>query len=243
MYDFQRKRVYDWENAQSWFTREISYLTEQQVRLIIERLDKIFKRNTTIKFKNGRGGSWAVENEVHLRKSWALNYGVIFHEYAHILTKDLHGRQFICAYCNLLNLFHPKQPSFDELCQTMYQFRVSHDCFDEWRRKHKLSRRHEPFESVPEIQVVEKPKKKRVSAKQRVMKLLEEYPFLHVEGPTETDTPTPWVYGQFDSSGDPNDPWCDFHYCERNSWLEIERRCLDYIKLWNAGVKGEYQEG
>ena len=240
--DFQRKRVYDWENSQPWMSK-ISYLTEQKARQTIGRLDKVFKRNTKIKFKNGYGCSFAVgKSEIHLRKRWGMNYGVILHEYAHLLAKDLHGRQFVCAYSNLLNIFHPKQPSIDELCETMYQFRVSHDCFDEWRRKHRLTKRHEPFETVPETAIVEKPKKKRVSAKQRVMKLLEEYPFLYVEGPTETDTPTPWVYGQFDPE-DPKDPWCDFHYCEGSSWLEIEGRCLDYIELWNAGVKGNYQEG
>ena len=178
--DFQKKRVYDWELSQSWMSK-ISYLTEQQVRLIIERLDKVFKRNTKIKFKNGYGVSFARgSSEIHLRKEWALNYGVILHEYAHILTKDLHGRQFVSAYCNLLNTFHPKQPSIDELCQTMYQFRVSHDCFDEWRRKHKLSRRHKPFEAVPEIAIVEKPKKKRISAKQRCQMLTEEHDWLEI---------------------------------------------------------------
>ena len=46
--DFQKKRVYDWELSQSWMSK-ISYLTEQQVRLIIERLDKVFKRRTKTK--------------------------------------------------------------------------------------------------------------------------------------------------------------------------------------------------
>ena len=155
--DFQRKRVYDWELSQSWMSK-ISYLTEQQVRSVIEKLDKVFKRKTKIKFKNGYGCSFAVgKSEIHLRKKWAMNYGVILHEYAHLLTKDIHGRQFVSAYCNLLNIFHPKQPSIDELCQTMYQFRVSHDCFDEWRRKHK-----------------------RISAKQRCQMLTEEHDWLHI---------------------------------------------------------------
>ena len=158
--DFQRKRVYDWENSQPWMSK-ISYLTEQQVRSVIEKLDKVFKRNTKIKFKSGYGCSFAVgKSEIHLRKRWGMNYGVILHEYAHLLTKDLHGRQFVCAYSNLLNIFHPKQPSIDELCQTMYQFRVSHDCFDEWKRKHRLTRRHKPFETVPEIAIVEVEKPK-----------------------------------------------------------------------------------
>tara|TARA_R110000796_G_scaffold69130_1_gene157922 strand:+ start:1514 stop:2227 length:714 start_codon:yes stop_codon:yes gene_type:complete len=180
--DFQRKRVYDWELSQSWMSK-ISYLTEQQVRSVIEKLDKVFKRKTKIKFKNGYGCSFAVgKSEIHLRKKWAMNYGVILHEYAHLLTKDIHGRQFVSAYCNLLNIFHPKQPSIDELCQTMYQFRVSHDCFDEWRRKHKLTRRHKPFEDVPETAIVEveKPKKKRISAKQRCQMLTEEHDWLHI---------------------------------------------------------------
>jgi hypothetical protein len=179
--DFQRKRVYDWERSQPWFKPFVSYLTQEQVRSVIERLDKVFKTKTKIFFKGGYGGSYAKgSSEIHLRKKWALNYGVILHEYAHILTKDLHGRQFVCAYSNLLNIFHPKQPSIDELCETMYQFRVSHDCFDEWRRKHKLTRRHKPFETVPEIAIVEKPKKKRISAKQRCQMLTEEHNWLHI---------------------------------------------------------------
>ena len=213
--DFQRKRVYDWENSQSWMTK-ISYLTEQQVRLIIKRLDKIFKRNTKIKFKDGHGCSFVEgRSEIHLRKRWSMNYGVILHEYAHLLTDDLHGRQFVSAYCNLLNIFHPKQPSIDELCQTMYQFRVSHDCFDEWRRKHKLSRRYKPFEAVPEIAIVEveKPKKKRISAKQRCQMLTEEHDWLHIyhddwfeneliievydKNDPEIETLDPWEYRVF----------------------------------------------
>ena len=88
------------------------------------------------------------------------------------------------------------------------------------------------------IPVSEKNKpKKRVSAKQRVKKLIEQYPFLDVEGPDETCTPTPWVYGQFETE-DERDPYDDAHFCDRSSWLEIEERCLTYIELWNSGIKG-----
>ncbi len=227
--DFQRKRVYDWENSQPWMSK-ISYLTEQQVRSVIEKLDKVFKRNTKIKFKSGYGCSFAVgKSEIHLRKRWGMNYGVILHEYAHLLTKDLHGRQFVCAYSNLLNIFHPKQPSIDELCQTMYQFRVSHDCFDEWRRKHRLTRRHKPFEAVPETAIVEveKPKKKRVSAKQRCQMLTEEHDWLHIyhddwfEGELIIE-----VYDKNDPEIETLDPW-EYRVF---SWKEAKNAALYMIK-------------
>ena len=46
--DFQRKRVYDWERSQPWFKPFVSYLTQEQVRSVIERLDKVFKTKTKI---------------------------------------------------------------------------------------------------------------------------------------------------------------------------------------------------
>ena len=227
--DFQKKRVYDWELSQSWMSK-ISYLTEQQVRSVIEKLDKVFKRKTKIKFKNGYGCSFAVgKSEIHLRKEWAMNYGVILHEYAHLLAKDLHGRQFVSAYCNLLNIFHPKQPSIDELCQTMYQFRVSHDCFDEWRRKHKLTKRHKPFESVPETAIVEKPKKKRISAKQRCQMLKEEHDWLHIHHDDWYSYPNTYieVYDKTivdeETIEDYSDYWC-------YSWKKAKEEALKLIE-------------
>jgi len=231
--DFQRKRVYDWERSQPWLKPFVSYLTQQQVRSVIERLDKVFKRKTKTKifFKGGYGGSYARgSTEIHLRKKWALNYGVILHEYAHLLTKDIHGRQFVSAYCNLLNIFHPKQPSIDELCQTMYQFRVSHDCFDEWRRKHKLSRRYKPFEAVPEIAIVEveKPKKKRISAKQRCQMLKEEHDWLHIYHDTWFDNElTIEVYDKTFVDEETINDRLEFRFY---SWKEAKEEALKLIK-------------
>jgi len=229
--DFQRQRVYDWERSQEWFKPFVSYLTQQQVRSVIERLDKVFKRKTKTKifFKGGYGGSYARgSTEIHLRKKWALNYGVILHEYAHLLTKDIHGRQFVSAYCNLLNIFHPKQPSIDELCQTMYQFRVSHDCFDEWRRKHKLSRRYKPFEAVPEIAIVEKPKKKRISAKQRCQMLKEEHDWLHIYHDTWFDNElTIEVYDKTFVDEETINDRLEFRFY---SWKEAKEEALKLIK-------------
>ena len=231
--DFQRQRVYDWERSQEWFNPFVSYLTQQQVRSVIERLDKVFKRKTKTKifFKGGYGGSYAKgSTEIHLRKKWALNYGVILHEYAHLLTKDIHGRQFVSAYCNLLNIFHPKQPSIDELCQTMYQFRVSHDCFDEWKRKHKLSRRHKPFEAVPEIAIVEveKPKKKRISAKQRCQMLTEEHDWLHIyhDDWFEYETIIE-VYDKTLVDEETIDDYSEFRFY---GWKEAKEEALELIK-------------
>ena len=229
--DFQRQRVYDWERSQEWFKPFVSYLTQEQVRSVIERLDKVFKRKTKTKifFKGGYGGSYARgSTEIHLRKKWALNYGVILHEYAHLLTKDIHGRQFVSAYCNLLNIFHPKQPSIDELCQTMYQFRVSHDCFDEWRRKHKLSRRYKPFEAVPEIAIVEKPKKKRISAKQRCQMLKEEHDWLHIYHDTWFDNElTIEVYDKTFVDEETINDRLEFRFY---SWKEAKEEALKLIK-------------
>jgi len=231
--DFQRQRVYDWERSQEWFKPFVSYLTQQQVRSVIERLDKVFKRKTKTKifFKGGYGGSYARgSTEIHLRKKWALNYGVILHEYAHLLTKDIHGRQFVSAYCNLLNIFHPKQPSIDELCQTMYQFRVSHDCFDEWRRKHKLTRRHKPLEDVPETAIVEveKPKKKRISAKQRCQMLKEEHDWLHIYHDTWFDNElTIEVYDKTFVDEETINDRLEFRFY---SWKEAKEEALKLIK-------------
>tara|TARA_B100000700_G_C14579576_1_gene639554 strand:- start:254 stop:604 length:351 start_codon:yes stop_codon:yes gene_type:complete len=111
----------------------------------------------------------------------------------------------------------------------MYQFRVSHDCFDEWRRKHKLSRRYKPFEAVPEIAIVEveKPKKKRISAKQRCQMLKEEHDWLEIyhddwiEGDTYIE-----VYDKTlvdEENMERSDYWC-------YGWKEAKEEALKLIE-------------
>jgi hypothetical protein len=109
----------------------------------------------------------------------------------------------------------------------MYQFKVSHDCFDEWRRKHRLTRRHKPFESVPETAIVEKPKKKRISAKQRCQMLTEEHDWLHIYHDDWFDNELIIeVYDKNDPEIETLDPW-EYRVF---SWKEAKNAALYMIK-------------
>jgi len=176
MRDKQRQKVYDWEDSQSWMVKN-SYLTQDQCHKIIKRLNKIFKRRITLRFKNGHGKCFASRNEIVIRNEWGRSYGVLLHEYAHHLSYDGHGREFVAEYCMLLHHLHPEQPSIEDLVQSMNKANVEFYDFERTACKKRLSKRHKPFHSVCTTPIPEPKRyiKKRTSPKQRVQKLLEQW--------------------------------------------------------------------
>ena len=106
MRDTQRQKVYDWEDSQSFMIKK-SYLTEKQCHAVIKRLNKIFRRQVTLRFKNGHGSCWAFnKRDILIRNDWGRSYGVLLHEYAHCLTGDKHGKSFVSEFCVLLHYLH-----------------------------------------------------------------------------------------------------------------------------------------
>jgi len=196
MRDSQKDKVYVWEQSQPWFTWN-SYLTEDQILKATKKLDRnipftpiegrfnirLENKKTKIEFSSGRGASYANKRRIKLKREWALNYNVLFHEYSHNLAPrgEAHGRNFVSIYCCLLVAFHPRQPSFKELAISLNVHKVDFKEFDYWWEKLKLSRRMKPFASCCEDALPVPIKKKRTSPKQRLIALCQEYDWLEYD--------------------------------------------------------------
>ncbi len=177
MRDTQRQKVYDWEDSQSFMIKK-SYLTEKQCHAVIRRLNKIFRKEVTLRFKNGHGSCWAFnKRDILIRNDWGRSYGVLLHEYAHCLTGDKHGKSFVSEFCVLLHYLHPLQPSISELAKSLNEANVDFGSFDKTISKKRLNKRHKPFQSLCTTPIPEPKRyiKKRTSPKQRVQKLLEQW--------------------------------------------------------------------
>lgn len=67
------------------------------------------------------------------------------------------------------------------------------------------------------------------SFRKKITNLLKKHNYLTVDFHGDEDVYTTWVYsGDFDSTVDENDPYCDDHFCD--SYEEAYDRCLEYIK-------------
>ena len=177
MRDSQKQKVYDWEDSQSWMIKR-SYLSQDQCHQVIKRLNKIFKRNVKLRFRNGHGSCWAFnQNDILIRNEWGRSYAVLIHEYAHCLSNDSHNGRFVSNYCLLLHHLHPEQPSIKDLVRSLNDANIDFVDFEKTLSKRVLSKRLKPFEDVSTV-VIPEPKrfiKRRMSAKKRVQKLLDEW--------------------------------------------------------------------
>lgn len=218
--DVQRQKVYDWENSQSWMVKR-SYLTQEQCHQVIKRLNKIFKRKVELRFRNGHGNCYAFNrNEIMIRNQWGRSYSVLLHEYAHCLTDDYHGGWFVAEFCMLLHHLHPEQPAIKELVISLNNVNVQFNDFEKTKCKKRLSKRYKPFEDVSTV-VIPEPKryiKKRMSAKQRVHKILDEW------GEFYDVTEYEYYKSKFVNINGME------HSDILNSWLEVEFCLLDAIK-------------
>jgi len=71
------------------------------------------------------------------------------------------------------------------------------------------------------------------SYRRKINGLLKKYGYLSVVWEGDEDVYTTWVYSDdFEDAVDPNDPWCDDHFCD--SYEEAYGRCLDYINYHNG---------
>ena len=185
--DMQRQKVYNWENSQSWGCKT-SYLTQDQCKEVIKKLDKIFKRKTELKFKNIQNGvSYARgKNLIAIQNKWARNYEVLLHEYAHIITPqkvEAHGPEFVSNFCMLLSYLHPEQPTLKELAKSLNERNIRFIGFDRSDAKKRLSKRIKPFPQVAKefVPLPKKVVKKRIHPKQKCKDLLEQYDWLKIQ--------------------------------------------------------------
>ena len=71
------------------------------------------------------------------------------------------------------------------------------------------------------------------SYRRKINSLLKKHGYLSVAWDGDDDVYTTWVYSSdFEDTVDPNDPFCDSHFCD--SYEEAYDRCLDYIKYHNG---------
>tara|TARA_R100000773_G_C4220832_1_gene119605 strand:+ start:1293 stop:2030 length:738 start_codon:yes stop_codon:yes gene_type:complete len=187
MRDKQRQKVYKWERSQPWHTYN-SYLTEKEAKWCYEKLDYNLRKKgqrTQVIFSSGRGSSNASYRNgrprILLKREWALNYNVILHEFAHILTGDGHGPNFVSVYCCLLHVYHPDAPTFKELARTLNEQNVDFKSFDYWYKKLKLSKRIKPFPDCKRDPLPAPVKKIRMTVKRKLAKLCEEIEWLYLE--------------------------------------------------------------
>jgi len=145
MRDKQRKKVYDWEDSQSWMVKN-SLLTQKECHKVIKRLNLIYRKKVKLRFLNGHGNCFARDkSEIVIRNDWGRNYGVLFHEYAHCLSNDSHGGKFVSEYCMLLSHLHPNQPTRKELVKSLNDASIEFIDFENTISAKKLSRRLKAF--------------------------------------------------------------------------------------------------
>ena len=228
--DTQRQKVYDWENSQSWMIKK-SYLTQEECLMVIKRLNKIFKKRVKIKFKNGNGSCYAYNNnQIVIRNDWGRSYAVLLHEYAHCIasTHHKHDGSFVSEYCLLLHYLHPEQPTIKDLVKSLNNANVDFIDFEKTLSRKVLSKRLKPFTQVctEPLPVPVNNVKTRVSAKQRVQKIL--LSWLHSNQPMTANYYDVAVY-EYSGSKFVNINGME-HSDVLDSWLEVEVCLLEAIE-------------
>ena len=215
--DKQKQKVYTWENSQSWMTKK-SYLSQDQCKAVIKRLNKIFNRKVIIKFINGNGSCTAYHNEIVIRNNWGRSYGVLLHEFAHCISNDAHGKNFVAEYCMLLHYLHPEQPTIKSLAKSLNKQNVDFSSFDKTLVNRKLSKRHKPFPEVSTVVIPEAIRYvyKRESYKQKCKKLSLKYDWLIIERDWDVYDFTIDVYDQRELKRDE----LNYDDVETYSWKE-----------------------
>lgn len=106
--DFQRQKVYNWENSFFSYGPGNDYVKRMTLDECKALIKKIFRRNTPC-VKDGRGtryprgGRWKINLPVWSRKNW-----IVLHECAHAKCDfnheyDNHGPLFMRTYVELLH--------------------------------------------------------------------------------------------------------------------------------------------
>tara|TARA_R110001583_G_scaffold46538_6_gene146021 strand:+ start:1125 stop:1988 length:864 start_codon:yes stop_codon:yes gene_type:complete len=148
MKDTQRSKCYRWENklrGANMVENVVIYLVrylDWKVRnmpaknrgagynrkFVASNGTERYFQNRVCFIKKGRSAhSWsqgmidgkAIVNMM-LPTSWALQYAVVLHEFAHSIEPyDSHGPNWMSTFCILLNRFHPDHPSLESLARSL----------------------------------------------------------------------------------------------------------------------------
>ena len=101
MKDFQRGKVYKWEQEEFGWDKEEMTLIELQ--LLINKIVP----NVVIKDGRGRkrGAAYYLQREIHLPRRTRVKW-YLLHEAAHFLGRDQHGPLFVSKYLQLLSQYY-----------------------------------------------------------------------------------------------------------------------------------------
>ena len=268
--DFQRSKVYAWENAQSWSDKPGSIkrrlkedgkwgieltdpspntLSKIEILFIVEKLNKVFDLDIKVQCKPKSSHKAYYRDHgklICIPMTWANNWSVLLHEYAHALTNNeiAHGKEFVTAYCNLLHYLHPSKPCYKELAKSLNDKNIDFVSLpsSDWDKK--LKRVKIDLNKIPSSFINKfKPKKKVKSeyekmvhrCRGRVYRLKKQYPHISVEKEYGTDY---WYvdiqigsnhgYVGYYLKNEDDDPFIDQHICY--DYSEIEDHVLSYIE-------------
>ena len=134
--DYQRQKVYNWENAQPWMNKTGGELTYEEIEVILKKL------RPKAELKRGRDGQkasaswWGREITI---PAWATTWSVVLHEIAHCLTpgreKAAHGPKFVGCYCSLVHHFHPMHPEISALAESLREANIDFKGIHDWSKK------------------------------------------------------------------------------------------------------------
>ena len=134
--DYQRQKVYNWENAQPWMNKTGGELTYEEIEVILKKL------RPKAELKRGRYGQkasaswWGREITI---PAWATTWSVVLHEIAHCLTpgreEGAHGPKFVGCYCSLVHHFHPMHPEISALAESLREANIDFKGIHDWSKK------------------------------------------------------------------------------------------------------------
>tara|TARA_R110000787_G_C13271974_1_gene431584 strand:+ start:38 stop:769 length:732 start_codon:yes stop_codon:yes gene_type:complete len=184
--DYQQSRVYKWERDTNWFCQFKDQLNHEEIKYIVNRLNKVFGLTTKIHTKRANGLCHfnRSKNAIYLAR-YGFNWSVVLHEYAHAITKyhkPSHGDYFVSAYCSLLRYLHPDKPTYQELSASANKWNLDFVNLRYSDYDKKLKRVVIDIDKAPKPKVVvKKPKKKGVRYKEKCQELIDQHDWLKIE--------------------------------------------------------------
>jgi len=231
MRDYQRQRVYNWENKLDCISKtrdeekKVASLTKEEMAYIVARLNDVYKLDVSIRFrKDGRKSYfYPLDKSISICLSWADNWGVLLHEYAHAIIDDMeykaarkypsHGPEFVREFCRLLHYLHPDRPSFKDLATSLRESGVHFKSLSEtFAQKRRLSCLKIDLNDIPESvtrqfapKEVSPEERKRRAAFSKISRIKRKYPLINVENEGYQDDPMYYVC----LNNYPNDSYMD----------------------------------
>ena len=157
--DKQKSKVYKWE--ETFYERDRLFrkncIVKQNKRLN-KKFFCSFEKGVTLNITNGDYGCYAQYSTktITLRNKFGLNYAILLHEWAHILTNEAykdsffdlecHGLEFVSIYMNLLNTY--LGIDMKEMTRKAREMNIDFISPAKIKSKFKLNKNMKPFSPV-----------------------------------------------------------------------------------------------